>query len=334
MTMRHNDDTTHRPHDAGDDEPLDGWLQALAADYHRPPAPPRELMWSRIQAARGAGGAEGAAAATDADVPMPAAPVLTVESTTARPGRRGGAGGDRWTRGLIALAATLLLGVALGRFVGGRGDASAPSVAGAPAQVAAIPTVPAPPAMPRPEDRPVVLTPPPADAAGAGTTRGGSAGEAGVRTPAPRPAVAGPPRTLAAAPRPGVPDPATLDRGASLDGTLQVAAVQHLGEVEFLLTSFRLEPQVADVLPTLQPWARELLMTTRLMLDSPVGRDARYGRLLGDLEMVLTQIAQLPAARAAEERQLITRSLERNDLMTQLRTAVPAGPARPQRSGE
>src|SRR5690606_24310075 len=110
--------------------------------------------------------------------------------------------------------------------------------------------------------------------------------------------------------------------------------VQHLGEVEFLLSSFRMEPQVAEALPALQPWARELLTTTRLMLDSPVGRDVRYGPLLGDLEMVLTQIAQLPPARAAEERVLISSCLGRPDLMTQLRAAVPAGPGRPQRSGE
>ena len=86
--------------------------------------------------------------------------------------------------------------------------------------------------------------------------------------------------------------------------------------------------------PALEPWARDLLTSTRLLLDSPAAADPRLGPLLGDLETVLVQIVQLPAARAAQERQIIAQSLDEGDLLTQLRTAVPAGLAEPQRSGE
>jgi hypothetical protein len=110
--------------------------------------------------------------------------------------------------------------------------------------------------------------------------------------------------------------------------------VQHLGQVEALLAAFRAEPPREGAAPALQPWAGELLATTRLLLDSPAAADPRLGPLLGDLETVLVQIVQLPAARHGQERQIIAQSLDDSDLMTQLRAAVPAGPAGPQRSGE
>ncbi|HEX5580178.1 MAG TPA: hypothetical protein VFX39_01290, partial [Gemmatimonadaceae bacterium] len=116
----------------------------------------------------------------------------------------------------------------------------------------------------------------------------------------------------------------------------QVATIQHLGRAEALLTTFRAEPPRggAGSVPSLEPWARDLLTTTRLLLDSPAAADPRLGPLLGDLEGVLVQIVQLPAARADEERQIIAQSLDEGDLLIQLRSAVPAGPAVPQRSGE
>ena len=119
-----------------------------------------------------------------------------------------------------------------------------------------------------------------------------------------------------------------------LGAALEIATVQHLGQAEVLLTSFRAEPPRDSAAPALQGWARELLTTTRLLLDSPAARDPRLGPLLGELEPVLVQIVQLPAARQAEERLLIARSLEQSDLMSQLRAVVPAGPVTAQRAGE
>ena len=125
------------------------------------------------------------------------------------------------------------------------------------------------------------------------------------------------------------------DAGTRTAGTYRVATVQHLGQVEALLTAYRAEPgaDTASIAAT-DAWARELLSTTRLLLDSPAAADPQLGPLLGDLESVLVQIVHVPTARAARERQLIAQSLDQSQLMTHLRAVVPSGPAAPQRSGE
>src|SRR6266480_2598871 len=72
--------------------------------------------------------------------------------------------------------------------------------------------------------------------------------------------------------------------------------------------------------------ARDLLATTRLMLDSPAGKDARLKGLLEDLELVLAQIAQLPASGDREDVQSINQGLDQRSVLLRLRTANPAGP--------
>src|SRR5438034_1004688 len=71
--------------------------------------------------------------------------------------------------------------------------------------------------------------------------------------------------------------------------------------------------------------ARDLLATTRLMLDSPAGKDARLKGLLEDLELVLAQIAQLPASADREDVQSINQGLDQRSVLLRLRTANPAG---------
>src|SRR6266478_2016048 len=96
---------------------------------------------------------------------------------------------------------------------------------------------------------------------------------------------------------------------------------------EELLTGFRAEARSPSV-PAAQfsRQARDLLATTRLMLDSPAARDARLKGLLEDLELVLAQIAQLPAGGDKEDVQLITQGLDERSVLLRLRTAIPAGP--------
>ncbi|MGI9077271.1 MAG: hypothetical protein ACR2G6_08075 [Gemmatimonadaceae bacterium] len=88
-------------------------------------------------------------------------------------------------------------------------------------------------------------------------------------------------------------DPAAM-RERSTSSAYRVAAIQHLTQMEMLLTSFRAEAQGGRVVDDqLSVWAADLLGTTRLLLDSPAGDDQRLKRLLEDLELVLAQIAQL-----------------------------------------
>ncbi len=61
------------------------------------------------------------------------------------------------------------------------------------------------------------------------------------------------------------------------------------------------------------------------MLDSPAARDVRLKGLLEDLELVLAQIAQLPASGDREGVQLITQGLEQRSVLLRLRTASPSG---------
>jgi len=107
----------------------------------------------------------------------------------------------------------------------------------------------------------------------------------------------------------------------------RVAAAQYLTRTEALLTGFRAEARSPSV-PAAQfsRQARDLLATTRLMLDSPAAQDARLKGLLEDLELVLAQIAQLPSSGDREDVQSINQGLDQRSVLLRLRTANPAGP--------
>ncbi|MGH2651793.1 MAG: hypothetical protein ACRDHK_11350 [Actinomycetota bacterium] len=105
---------------------------------------------------------------------------------------------------------------------------------------------------------------------------------------------------------------------------LTVATTQHLSRVETLLTDFRLTG--ADSL--LGGQARDLLISTRLLLDSRAVEDPRTRALLEDLELILVQIAQLGPAGRDQELDLITDGLEQRQVIPRLRTAGSAGPHR------
>lgn len=106
----------------------------------------------------------------------------------------------------------------------------------------------------------------------------------------------------------------------------RLAATQHLSRTEALLTSYQYEVRAGRVPAEVAEWARELLGGTRLLLDSPAAEDPRLSLLLQDLELVLAQIAYLPAAGDVnEEAEWIDRALERRGTLSRLRAAVPAG---------
>ncbi len=107
----------------------------------------------------------------------------------------------------------------------------------------------------------------------------------------------------------------------------RVAAAQYLTRTEALLTGFRAEARSPSV-PAAQfsRQARDLLATTRLMLDSPAAQDARLKGLFEDLELVLAQIAQLPSSGDREDVQSINQGLDQRSVLLRLRTANPAGP--------
>jgi hypothetical protein len=198
-----------------DDDRLDERLREAARDYHRPPAVPREAMWTRIAAERARRRAQPRV--------LPLRP---------------------WLRWSLAAAAVLLVGVALGRM----------------------------------------------------TASGNFPGPA-----------------------------APLANQAAPDLPYRVAAAQYLTRTEALLTGFRTDTRSAasDTQFVLQ--ARDLLLTTRLMLDSPVAKSPRMKTLLEDLEVVLAQIATLAPGRGGEDLKLINEGIEQRGVLLRLRTSVPAG---------
>lgn len=191
-------------------------LRDAGREYHRPPTTPREEMWAVIAAER-----------------QRRRPTLWIS----RPVWRWGLG----------MAAVLLLGIAIGRFM-----------------------------------------------------RPGTSPQATARLPA-------------------------TDVGSGL--AYQVVAAQYLRRTETLLTGFRAEARGGRLDAEFASQARQLLGSTRLLLDSPAGRDPRLKPLLEDLELVLAQIAVLPAARDTQDLDLITQGIEQRSVLTRLRTAMPAGPA-------
>ena len=103
----------------------------------------------------------------------------------------------------------------------------------------------------------------------------------------------------------------------------EVASVQHLTAVEAMLTSFRADERTET--EPLQRWARDLLSSTRLLMDSPAAEDPSRRQLLADLEYVLAQIVQLDPKAPAEDRAVVDRAINREQVLTRIRSSIPAG---------
>jgi hypothetical protein len=128
-------------------------------------------------------------------------------------------------------------------------------------------------------------------------------------------------RWTAHQPKPG---PGGVEPGNS-DLVYQVAATQYLSRTETFLTGFRADLRAGRV-DAFPGQARDLLSTTRLLLDSPAAKDSRMRALLEDLELVLVQISQLEAGRDRRNADLITQDMDQRNVLPKLRSAIPAGP--------
>ncbi|HVF40170.1 MAG TPA: hypothetical protein VM939_09740 [Gemmatimonadaceae bacterium] len=302
-----------------EDERIDEMIRNAAQDYNRAPAVPRDEMWTAIQAAR-----TGATPKLHVIAGNAAAP------RTADRGRSFFAPRYVW---LGAAAAVLLVatGIGIGRLTmpvqqaaintGNNLQASDSNSSVTPQRVADDNPGPGTYDPPPPS---VAQTPageidvePETSRGGIGRVLRGAAPSGASRVASSRL----PSRRNAAGIR------GSVDEAPGND-TYQVATIRHLADAEALLTSFSLEKRDQKMDAQLAGWAKGLLSNTRLLLDSPAGEDARRARLLEDLELVLAQIVQLSPAAAASERELIQGSIQNGQVMTRLRTAIPAGPTR------
>lgn len=120
---------------------------------------------------------------------------------------------------------------------------------------------------------------------------------------------------------------AARDAAAAVNSEpVRVAMQEHLARTVSLLTTVRDDAPTASVSAELGPLAKELLTTTRLLLDQPQLRDDRTRRLLQDLELVLLQVIQ--ARTAAPETQNAPReTLRETNLLTRVNALVTASAA-------
>ena len=109
---------------------------------------------------------------------------------------------------------------------------------------------------------------------------------------------------------------------AELDVPYEVATSRYLGQTAALLTSLPDGVGNGQVDAQFSAQARDLLQTTRLLLDSPAGDDPDLRALLSDLELVLAQVAGLRSAGDREELDLITGALEQRDVLPRLQWVV------------
>lgn len=122
--------------------------------------------------------------------------------------------------------------------------------------------------------------------------------------------------------------PATVpdsDRGSAAE-TLpyRAATAQLLDRSETFLTMVRAGGAADESVAEVREWARPLLTRTRLLLGSPAADDPQLRALLDDLEIVLTQIAQLREG-DSEELGWIDEGMDQRRLLFRLRAATAAG---------
>ena len=285
------------------DDKFEEALTAMAREHNRPAAVPREEMWAVIAAARAAtrrDAGEQAAAPAPMVIPM-------------RPPRRVW----RWAAIGGALAATLLLGIVIGRrsLVPAGSDTSAVAAANHPSGSAGVDTRGSGAAMPR------TIEPAPTtqDVARNADTNDPSGPPNAPQRPVERQ------RAMMVAAN-GSSSREAPNRLSPRDAALpyRVAAMEHLVTTEALLVSLRSDVRAGRSDSTIANWAGDLLGTTRMLMDSPASKDPQLRQLLEDLELVLAQVSRLPGARGeAADLGLIDDAVQRRQIMTRLRALTP-----------
>ena len=116
-------------------------------------------------------------------------------------------------------------------------------------------------------------------------------------------------------------EPAPVEDGL----VFQVAANEYLAQTDVFLSLFRSEARSGTADAEVGEWARDLVTTARLMMDSPVADDPNIKELLEDLEMILVQIAQYTSDQSTNELDLIEQGLEERGVLLRLQAALATG---------
>lgn len=276
-----------------DDDNFGSFLERAARRVNEPPAEvPREEMWAAIAAARAgarpqAGGGSSASSSLRDVTPIGSArPRRFLQATP-------------W----IGMAATLLLGLGIGRYMLAREMGTVPAVDSLAVAASRVTRSVA-------GDDPTGSVPTPE------RETSSNAPIASPRLAATRFVAASTKgsRTAASSPAPS----ARRDGGSE---PYSVASQQHLSRAEALVAVVSAMPADAALDSLTGRWARDVLANTRLLLDSPAGDDPVRRHLLEDLETVLVQLVQR-SGRTAEDRAMIDRTLQKTQILTRLRSGA------------
>jgi len=258
-----------------------------AEEYNRPPQiVPREAMWDAIL--QGSGKRAGARRRRADGDGRPDAVVLPFRSRV-----------PKWVYFAVAAALLLAVGIQVGRLMG-------PSRAG---QNIAGPRGTQPDSLGPTRVAPDSLSVAPQ---GNAVAQNDARSDDGTGKGQPKPRPTGPERSLS----PNLGDD-------SQARAYTVAAAQHLTEAEAMLTAFKGDLSDGRMDAEISAWGKDLLSNTRLLLDSPAGKDPVRRKLLQDLELVLVQIVQLSPKSSARDRDFIKGAMTDDQVLTRLRTAIP-----------
>jgi hypothetical protein len=98
---------------------------------------------------------------------------------------------------------------------------------------------------------------------------------------------------------------------------------RYLGQAAALLISLPARDASGKTDATFATKATDLLVTTRLLIDSPAAtQDPKLHSLLEDLELVLVQIARLHTEKNKADLDLIHQAVEQGDVLSRLNSAV------------
>jgi hypothetical protein len=97
---------------------------------------------------------------------------------------------------------------------------------------------------------------------------------------------------------------------------------RYLGQAAALLISLPAKDANGKADASFAGKAADLLVTTRLLIDSPAAQDPKVRSLLEDLELVLVQIARLRGERSKGDLDLIHQAVEQGDVLSRLNSAV------------
>jgi hypothetical protein len=97
---------------------------------------------------------------------------------------------------------------------------------------------------------------------------------------------------------------------------------QYLDQTAALLVTLPTEVRAGRADQRFIGRAANLLLTTRLLLDSPAAQDAKLRGLLDDLEVVLVQVVRLQSEQNSTDLDLINQALEQRDVLPRLRTVA------------